>query len=89
MATACDKAFRILTEREIREILKDDTVGRTPREVDRPALDRRAKRALFSAGGFSDLPGVEDEFRSRPASSPLTYGECEGGTPYWGTWGLV
>ena len=88
MATARDKTFRILTETEIREILKD-TLGRTAPEVDGLAPDKRAKRALFSAGRFSDLPGVEDEFHSRPASSPLTYDECEGGTPYWGTWGLV
>ena len=88
MATARDKAFRILTEREIREMLKDDTVGRTPREVDGPTLDRRAKRTLFSAGRFSDLPGVEDKFHSRPACSPLTCDEYEC-TPYWGTWGLV
>ena len=87
MVTARDKAFRILTEREIREILKD-TVERTPPEVDGPTLDRRAKRALFSVGRFSDLPGVEDEFHSRPACS-LTYDECEGGPPYWGTWGPV
>jgi hypothetical protein len=88
MATARDKTFRILTEMEIREILKD-TLGRTAPEVDGLTPDKRAKRALFSAGRFSDLPGVEDEFHSRPASSPLTYDECEGGTPYWGTWGLV
>jgi len=88
MVTARDKTFRILTETEIREILKD-TVGRTPPEVDGLTLDRRAKRALFCAGRFSDLPGVEDEFHSRPAPSPLTYDECEGSTAYWGTWGLV
>jgi hypothetical protein len=46
MATARDRAFRILTEREIGEILKD-AAGRTPREVEDVALDKRAKSALF------------------------------------------
>ena len=89
MATARDRAFRILTEREIGEILKD-AAGRTPREVEDVALDKRAKSAVFSALGSSGLPGVDDEFHSSPASS-LTYDECEGGTdpPYWGTWGAV
>ena len=77
MATARDKAFKILTEREIWEILKD-TAGRTPREVDGVAPDKRG------------LPGVDDGFHSSSASS-VTYDECEGGTytPYWGTWGAV
>jgi hypothetical protein len=82
MAIARDRAFKILTEREIWEILKD-TAGRTPR-------GKRARSALFSVVGFSGLPAVEDGFHSSPASSP-TYDECEGGTypPYWGTWGAV
>jgi hypothetical protein len=89
MASAHDKAFKILTEREIWEILKD-TAGRTPREVDGVAPDKRAKSALSSVVEFSGLPGVDDGFHSSPASS-LTYDECEGGTypPYWGTWGAV
>jgi hypothetical protein len=88
MATVRDKAFKILTEREISEIL-NDTAGRTPRKVDGVALGKRAKSALFSAVGFSGLPGVDDEFHSSPASS-LTYDECEGtDQPYWGTWGAV
>lgn len=89
MATVRHKAFKILTEREISEILKD-TAGRTPRRVDGVALDKRAKSAVFSALGSSGLPGVDDEFHSSPASS-LTYDECEGGTdpPYWETWGAV
>jgi hypothetical protein len=76
MATARDKVFKILTEKEIWEILKD-TAGRTPREVDGVALDKPARSALSSAVGFSGLP--------------LTYDECEGSTypPYWGTWGAV
>jgi hypothetical protein len=87
MTTVHDKAFKILTEREISEIL-EDTAGRIPRKVDGVAPDKRAKSALFSAVGFSGLPDVDDEFHSSPASV-LTYDECEGGTdpPYWGTWG--
>lgn len=86
MASACDKAFKILTEREICEILKD-TAGRPHREVDGVALDKRAKSALLSVVEFSDLSGVDDDFHSSPESS-LTYDEFEGGTfpPYWGTW---
>jgi hypothetical protein len=89
MATVRDKAFKILTEREISEIL-EDTAGGTPRKVDGVALDKRAQTALFSAVEFSGLPDVDDELHSSPASS-LTYDECEGGTdpPYWGTWGAV
>jgi hypothetical protein len=89
MASARDKAFKILTEREIGELLKD-APGRTPREVDGVSLARRAKRALFSVVGFDRWRGVDHGWHSGPASS-LTYDECEGGTyrPYWGTWGSV
>jgi hypothetical protein len=58
MATARDRAFRILTEREIGEILKD-AAGPTPREVEDVALDKRAKSALFSAVGFSGFDECE------------------------------
>jgi len=87
MASARDRTFRILTEREISEILKA-AAGRSPREVDGVALDKRAKSALFSVVGFSGSPGLDDGFDSSPAPL-LTYDECEGGThpPYWGTWG--
>lgn len=51
MATARDRAFKILTEREVCELLKD-VAGRTPREGDGVALAKRAKSALFSAVGF-------------------------------------
>jgi len=47
MATARDTAFRILTEREICEILKD-AAGPTPRAVEGVALDKRAESSLFS-----------------------------------------
>jgi hypothetical protein len=98
MASAHDKAFKILTESEICELLKD-APGRTPREADRVALAKRAKRALFSVRaknalfsvvGFGHLPRGDHGLHSSPASS-LTYDECEGGTyaPYWGTWGSV
>ena len=70
MATARDRMFRILTEREICEILKD-AAGRTPREVEGVAQDKRAESALFSVVGFGG------------------FDECEGGTSYWGTWGVV
>lgn len=70
MASARDRMFRILTEREICEILKD-AAGRTPREVEGVAQDKHAKSALFSVVGFSGCD------------------ECEGGTSYWGTWGVV
>jgi len=50
MATARDRAFRILSEREIGEILKEPA-GRTPQEVEGAALDKRAKNALFSVVG--------------------------------------
>jgi hypothetical protein len=59
MATARDRVFRILTEREICEILKDP-VGRTPREVAGVALDKRAKSALLSVVGFSGFDECED-----------------------------
>ena len=96
MASAHDKAFKILTESEICELLKD-APGRTPRESDRVALAKRAKRALFSVRAknalfsvvaFGHLPRGDHGLHSSPASS-LTYDECEGGTyaPYWGTWG--
>jgi hypothetical protein len=58
MATARDRAFRILTETEICEILKDPA-GRAPREVEGVALDKRAKRALFSVVGFSGFDECE------------------------------
>ena len=89
MATVRDKAFKILTEREILEILKD-TATQPPRRAHGVALDKRARSALFSAVGFSGLPDVDDEFHSSPASL-LTYDESAGGTdpPYWGTWGAV
>ena len=89
MATARDRAFRILTEREIGEILKD-AVGPTPRGVEGVALDKRAKSALLSVVRFCRSPGVDHGLHSGPGSS-LTYDECEGGTnaPYWGTWGAV
>jgi flagellar biosynthesis chaperone FliJ len=38
-----DKAFKILTEREVSEILKD-TAGRTPRKVDGVAIDKSNER---------------------------------------------
>ena len=52
MATARDRAFRILTEREIGEILKEPA-GRTPQEVEGAAPDKHAKNALFSVVSFS------------------------------------
>ena len=52
MATARDRTFRILTEREIGEILKEPA-GRAPREVEGVALDKRAESALFSVVGLS------------------------------------
>jgi hypothetical protein len=58
MTTARDRAFRILTEREIGEILKDGA-GPTPREVEGVALDKRAKSALFSLVGFSGFDECE------------------------------
>src|ERR1700730_16854099 len=88
MATVRDKAFKILTEREISEILKD-TAGRTPRKVDGVALGKRAKSALFSAVGFSGLRGVDDEFHSSPVSSLQYDGWEVADPPYWGTWGAV
>lgn len=98
MASARDQAFKILTEREIRELLKDDA-GRTPRAVDGGAPARRAKRALFSVRatnawfsvvGIGRRRSVDHGLHSAPASS-LTYDECEGGAypRYWGTWGSV
>jgi hypothetical protein len=98
MATARDRAFKILTEREIFELLKAPA-GQTPREVDGVALPKRArwalfsvraKSALFSVVRFGRMAGIEDRFHSSPNSS-LTYDEREGGTypPYWGTWGAV
>jgi hypothetical protein len=59
MASARDRVFRILTEREIGEILKD-AAGRTPRGVEGVAQDTRAKSALFSVvglGGFDEREG--------------------------------
>jgi hypothetical protein len=58
MATARDRAFRILTEREICELLKD-AAGRTSREVEGVALHKRAKSALFSVAGFSGFDECE------------------------------
>ena len=58
MATARDRAFRILTEREICEILKD-AAGPTPPEVEGVALDQRAKSSLFSVVGFSGFDECE------------------------------
>ena len=97
MVSARDKAFKILTEREIGELLKDDA-GRTPRAVDGVAPARRAQRALFSHAtnawfyvvGIGRRRRVDHGLQSGPASS-LTYDECEGGTypRYWGTWGSV
>jgi hypothetical protein len=58
MATARDRAFRILTEREICEILKDPA-GRAPREVEGVALDKRAKSALSSVVGSSGFDECE------------------------------
>jgi hypothetical protein len=89
MATARDQAFKILTEREIGELLKD-AAAETPREVGGFALAKRAKSALLSVVRFCRLPGVDYGLHSGNASS-LTYDECEVGTyaPYWGTWGAV
>jgi len=58
MATARDRAFRILTEREIGEILKD-AVGPTPRGVEGGALDKRPESALFSVVGLSGFEECE------------------------------
>ena len=58
MATARDTAFRILTEREIGEILKD-AAGPTPREVEGVALEQRARSAWFSVLGFSGFDECE------------------------------
>jgi hypothetical protein len=58
MASARDGAFRILTEREICEILKD-AAGRTPREVQGVALDKRARSALLFVVGFSGFDECE------------------------------
>ncbi len=89
MAIARDRAFKILTEREICELLKD-APERTPREVNGFALAKRAKSALFSVVRFGRLARVDHGLRSGPASS-LPDDECEGGryAPYWGTWGAV
>jgi hypothetical protein len=89
MATARDQAFKILTEREIGELLKDAPAG-TPREVGGFTLAKRAKSALFSLVRFGCLPGVDYGLHSDTASS-LTDDQCEVGTyaPYWGTWGAV
>jgi hypothetical protein len=95
MASARNQAFKILTEREICELLKD-APGRTPRKVAGVSLAKRApfsvraKNALFSVVGFDRWRGVDRGLQSSPASS-LTYDECEGGAyrPYWGTWGSV
>jgi hypothetical protein len=86
MATARDGAFKILTEREICELLKD-APGRAPREVNGFTL---AKRALFSVVRFGRLPRVDHGLHSGPGSS-LTSDECDGArhSPYWGTWGAV
>jgi len=59
MATARDRAFRILTEREIGEILKEPA-GRTPQKVEGAALDKRVKSALFSVVGGSGFDEHED-----------------------------
>jgi hypothetical protein len=56
MATARDRAFRILTEREIGEILKD-AAGRTPREVEDVAPDKRAKSSAVGFSGFDECEG--------------------------------
>jgi hypothetical protein len=98
MASARDTAFKILTEREICELLKD-APGRTPRKVAGVSLAKRAtrapfsvraKNALFSVVGVDRWRGVDRGLHSAPAAS-LTYDEREGGTyrPYWGTWGSV
>jgi hypothetical protein len=58
MATARDRVITILTERQICEVMKD-AAGRTPREVEGVALDRRAKSALFSVVGFSGFDECE------------------------------
>jgi hypothetical protein len=99
MVSARDKAFKILTESEICELL-NDAAGRTPREGGGAAPAKRAKRALFSVRaknalfcvvGFDRWRSVDHGLRSGPESS-LTYEECEGGgthRPYWGTWGSV
>ncbi|TLY88177.1 MAG: hypothetical protein E6K44_11155 [Gammaproteobacteria bacterium] len=56
MATARDRAFKILTEREIREILQD-RAGRTPRELGGwPGVDQG-----FHPGPASSLPCEEFE----------------------------
>jgi hypothetical protein len=85
MATARDRAFKILTEREICELLKD-APERAPRGVNL-AL---AKRALFSVVRFGRLPRVDHGLHSGPGSS-LTSEECDGArhSPYWGTWGRL
>jgi hypothetical protein len=99
MVSARDKAFKILTEREICELL-NDAAGRTPRDADGVAPAKRAKlvlfsvrakNALFSVVGFDRWRSVDHGLHSGPASS-LTHEECEGGAthrPYWGTWGSV
>ena len=87
MATARDKAFRILTERKIREILKD-TVERTPPEVDGPTLDRRAKRALSPQVGLATCRVSRRNFiRGRHLRSHTTNARAVRRTG--GTWGPV
>jgi len=58
MATARDTAFRILTETEICEILKD-AAGPTPRAVEGVAPDKRADSSLFSVVEFSGFDECE------------------------------
>ena len=58
MATARDRTFRILSEREMCEILKEPA-RRTPREVEGVALDKRAESTLFSVVGFSGFDECE------------------------------
>jgi hypothetical protein len=61
MATAHDRAFRILTEREIGEIL-EDRAGRTPREVGGlPGVDHG-----FHADPASSLTPEECEDSATP-----------------------
>jgi hypothetical protein len=79
MASALSDTFRILSEREIKEILAE-TAGPSSQEV---ARDRRARTSLFSVSG---LTGPRDDGSSSyPPYSP----EFDEGPGYWGTWGTV
>ena len=81
MATALSTTFRILSEREIKEILAE-TAAPTPQEV---ARDRRAKTSLFSVSGPTASRVADNESPSYPPYST----EFDDGPGYWGTWGTV